>query len=683
MTQNLWSKITATSALEHAWDKVRRNKGAAGGDGISTRQYGNRIKFRLASLSKALATGDFDHGPCKRIDIPKRQGGLRRLTIPPVEDRIVHTAIANVLTPILEPQFEESSFAYRPGRSVQQAVSAIEKWRNEGYCHVIEADIVNYFDNIGHATLLATLNRHLTGFTDIQALMDFLADALEHQATELGTNGKGLVQGSPLSPLLANLYLDVLDEEMRGKGIRIVRFADDFVILCKSSKYLDAAFEELQHVLTAIGLKLHPGKTRSIDFDRGFEFLGYLFVRSLAMPKKDFHGVAEANARPVNQTRPAVRVKPEQEPVKIEHSAPEWETQDSELSTETNSTDTEKSTRYASGERILYVLENGRSLTIQNQSLIISDMEDNTLLAINANKVDRIELGANTKIDQSVIDHCLDGDTRLVFLNGYGESRGRLIANEDRYPALQFMQATACADQEFASNLSRKIVDARIRNQRTQLFRLNRHRDLDDVHLALERMGRHLRKLDYTKDVDQLRGLEGACGAEYWPALGRLCKGIEPPFRRTRPAKNALNAAINFMTAILLRDIRGAVRSAGLHVGFGFLHKPHDYSEAAIYDLMEPFRAPLSEGLPVHLFNARRLREEMFENREDGSIRMDRQARRAIITGYEQAVAKRVNKPAVSGKLAWRPMMRFQALSLAKAYRKKDHELFTPYLMEA
>ncbi len=199
---------------------------------------------------------------------------------------------------------------------------------------------------------------------------------------------------------------------------------------------------------------------------------------------------------------------------------------------------------------------------------------------------------------------------------------------------------------------------------------------------ALAAMGRHLRKLPYAADVPALRGLEGVTAAEYWPALGLLAKGAEQPFRRQRPARTPLNAALNYLAALLARDSYAATLAAGLHPGFGLLHTPRDRADAAVYDLMEPFRAPLAEGLAAFLLNAKRLRPEMFTPTDNG-VRISTAGRRALITGYEQALAKRVNAPGRKVRLAWRPMMRRQAQDMARACRKGDPTLFRPYLMEA
>ena len=160
----------------------------------------------------------------------------------------MHTALAGILSPILEPVFNDGSFGYRPGRGVVDAVERIEQWRKRGYDVVIEADIVRYFDSIDQTLLrpkIAEILSPLPGQAPFMALLDII---LADQARALGTPQQGLVQGSPLSPILANLHLDVLDDEIEEQGVKIVRYADDFVILCKSEKKAERVLAKLETV---------------------------------------------------------------------------------------------------------------------------------------------------------------------------------------------------------------------------------------------------------------------------------------------------------------------------------------------------------------------------------------------------------------------------------------------------
>ena len=660
---SLWQSLLSLRQMDMAWDKVRLNDGCAGGDNLTIQMFQPGAARRLTAIASDLKSGAYQPGPYRILDIAKKKGGHRRLLIPSLADRVVHTGLAQVLSPVLEPHFEESSYAYRPGRSVKQAVQAIERWRNAGFWHVIEADIVGFFDAIRHDLLLTKLETALEDLPGAVEITDLIALVLEHQALQTGIMGRGVAQGSPLSPLLANLYLDAVDEALDGKGVRLVRFADDFVILCKKRPDAQKALNDAEEALHGHGLELHQSGTRIVDFDRGFEFPGHLFVRSFA-----FQQVSDPDEDPIQLLRDIAKED-------ARHEAKE----DQILQAQ----ETQAKAGYDRGIRVLYVTEPGRRVELRNLSFAITGPDGRELAAISHARVDRIEVGPGAKVDADVFEHCLATETELAIVDGFGNLRGTLTMPETDRADLQLKQAAMTLTPGQCVVVARALVDARIRNQRTQLFRLNRRKEIGDVTAALASMGRHLRKLDHMETVDQLRGLEGAAAADYWPALGLLTTGAPTPLRRSRPATDAVNAAINYLTAVLLRDIRAAILASGLHPGFGTLHASRDRADAAVYDLMEPFRAPLTEGLVAFLLNARRLRPEMFHPLPDGGVRISRDARTAIITGYEQAVAKRVNVTGRSLKLAWRPLMRRQAQDLAKALRDGDLAQFQPYLMEA
>ena len=653
---NIWDSLTQPALLDQAWDRVRSNGGCSGGDGVTIAAYQPRAAKRLLGLAHDLNSGTYRPSALRTVDIPKKKGGFRRLLIPSIQDRIVHCALALVLSPILDAQFEDASFAYRPGRSVRQAVDAIEKWRDAGYWHVIEADIVGFFDAIDHDLLLGKLEVALSGRDGATEIVALVAHWLAHLGQETGVPGKGVAQGSPLSPLLANLYLDALDETIEGKGIRLVRFADDFVILAKKRKTAEAALQDVREILGAHGLALHADETRIVDFSRGFEFLGHLFVRSMVLQQVS---------------------DPEEDLIAVLRDVAD---QDSEAAQKADALKKEADSGYDRGARVLYVVEPGRRLGLRNLSYAVFDGETE-LVAISHERVDRIEIGSGVSLDPSVIPLALGSSTDLVFVTRQGQIDGRLERPHTERAGLQMAQARACEDEAHRMRLAGALVEARIRNQRTQLYRLNRRQDNKEVTAAFARMGRHLRKLPAAKSVETLRGIEGAVAAEYWPALGLLCDGAACPFRRSRPAKDPLNAAINYLTALLERDIYAALQSAGLHTGFGLLHAARDYSDAAVYDLMEPFRAPLTEGVAVFLFNARRLTAEMFEPGAE-TTRILQPGIKAIISGYESAISRRINAPGQSVKLAWRPLMRRQALDLAACFRDPEQD-FQAYLMEA
>jgi CRISPR-associated protein Cas1 len=652
---DLWLTTTDLSSLNAAWLRVLANNGAAGGDGMTVPHFAEGVTQRLLRLSTELRTGRWRPGTARAVDIPKRKGGTRRLMIPPVADRVVHGAVALSLSPILDAQFSDASFAYRPGRSVKQALQTVARWRDRGFWHVVEADIVAFFDNVRHDRLLAKLDAALAGHTGAARVGDLVALILEGQAQDSGIAGRGVPQGSPLSPLLSNLYLDALDDAIDDKGLRLIRFADDFIILARKRASAEAALTEARAVLSEEGLEMHATGSRVRDFDRGFEFLGDLFVRGLQMKSADDDY--------------------EEDPVAAMRALAEEDARGEERQ------EIEGRAGYDRGARVLHITEPGRRLIVEGHVFSVLAAGGHSLAGIAPSRVGRIEIGSGVEVSWEAQCLALRHDIPLSIVGSKGETAATWVPRGLDKAGLHMAQARAVLDDGFAASIARALVGARIRNMRTQLFRQNKAPADTDVVAALAALKRHLGKLPGFADVAALRGGEGHAAALYWPALGRLAEGAPLPFRRSRPAADPLNAAVNYLIALLERDMAQAIATSGLHPGFGFLHAARDGNWALVWDMMEPFRTPLTEGLAAYLFNARRLRTEMFDVTPK-EVRIDPAGRRALVQGYETAVARVVNVPGRGQRLAWRPMMRWQALRLAEAVRKGDAALFTPYLME-
>jgi len=250
----VFADALAMRNLETAWSRVFCNGGAAGGDGVTLARFLPNAPARLAQLRQALATGEYSPGPLRRVDVPKKAGGTRTLAIPSVIDRVAQTAIALVLTPMIDTEFEEASFAYRVGRSVRNAIERIKSLHAAGHLFLVDADIERFFDSVPHERLMARLAETMTEGPTTRLIGLWL----EHASA----TGRGLAQGSPISPLLANLYLDRLDEEFAGRGARIVRFADDFVILTEDRAGAEAALGNAERLLAEHGLVLNRDKSR-------------------------------------------------------------------------------------------------------------------------------------------------------------------------------------------------------------------------------------------------------------------------------------------------------------------------------------------------------------------------------------------------------------------------------------
>jgi RNA-directed DNA polymerase len=276
---SLWDKVCDRGTLAASWEGVARNRGAAGGDGVSIERFAAHAERYLDELVAELQAGRHRPSAVRRMYIPKSGGGKRPLGIPTVKDRIVQGALKRVLEPIFEWEFRPESYGFRPGRGAKDALREVDAALKAGRHWVVDADLKGYFDNIPHDALMEEVQARISDGR-VLALIDAYLKADILDGLEQWTPTGGTPQGAVISPLLANLYLHGLDCRMSERGYRIVRYADDFVILCRDETEARAALHEVQTWCAARRLTLHPDKTHIGDCRRsgeGFEFLGYRF----------------------------------------------------------------------------------------------------------------------------------------------------------------------------------------------------------------------------------------------------------------------------------------------------------------------------------------------------------------------------------------------------------------------
>lgn len=286
---SLMDKAWKTENLQSATKQVLRHRGGAGVDGLSCEQYRRQAPERLKRLQERIKNGSYTPPPVKRVWIPKLGSKeLRPLGIPTVEDRIVQTAVRNVIEPIFERTFAEHSYGFRPGRGAKDALRRVDQLLKAGKVWVVDADLKGYFDSIPQDQLLGAVAEHVSD----GALLDLLGRMLRQGVMESGQDWQptdtGTPQGAVVRPLLANIYLNPLDHLMAGMGKEMVRYADDLVVLCETEQEAREVLETLRQWAGAAGRTLHPAKTRMVDATQkgGFDFLGYHFERGHRWPRQ-------------------------------------------------------------------------------------------------------------------------------------------------------------------------------------------------------------------------------------------------------------------------------------------------------------------------------------------------------------------------------------------------------------
>lgn len=283
----LIDKVFSERNLMAAYQQVARNKGAAGVDHVTTEVFGRQLPESIWQLIDALKADTYRPQAIRRVHIPKPgTQETRPLGIPTVRDRVVQAAMVNVIEPIFERDFAERSYGFRPDRDCKDALRRVDALLKAGYVHVVDADLKRYFDSIPHDRLMERLKTKIADGR-VLSLIDSFLQASILEGTAEWTPATGAPQGAVLSPLLSNVYLDPLDHLLAQSGFEMIRYADDFVILCRTAEDAAKALELVQRWVCDNRLTLHPTKTRIVDaLTDCFEFLGYTFHGQAHWPRK-------------------------------------------------------------------------------------------------------------------------------------------------------------------------------------------------------------------------------------------------------------------------------------------------------------------------------------------------------------------------------------------------------------
>ena len=275
-TGSLMEQLLSSENLNAAYLQVVRNKGAAGVDGMEYTELQKHLSENGENIKEQLRTRKYKPQPVRRVEIPKSDGGVRKLGVPTVTDRFIQQAIAQALTPIFEEQFHNHSYGFRPNRCAQQAVIKALEMMNDGHSWIVDIDLERFFDTVDHDKLMTIIGRTIKDGDVISIIRKFLVSGImvdgEYEDSVIGTP-----QGGNLSPLLANIMLNELDKEMEARGLDFVRYADDCIIMVGSRQAAERVMRSItRYIEEKLGLKVNAGKSR-IDKPKGIKYLGFGF----------------------------------------------------------------------------------------------------------------------------------------------------------------------------------------------------------------------------------------------------------------------------------------------------------------------------------------------------------------------------------------------------------------------
>lgn len=319
----LLEKILHKDNLNRAFKRVKANKGAPGVDGMTIDETAQYLRENQKELIGRIKKGKYTPSPVRRVEIPKPDGGVRKLGIPTVTDRVIQQAIAQQLMPIYEPKFADGSYGYRPGRSAKDAILKVKEYAEQGYTYAVALDLSKYFDTLNHTRLLNILREDVKDERVIQMIKRYLKSGVMENGVVMETE-EGSPQGGNLSPLLANIYLNEFDWEYQRRGVPCIRYADDIVLLAKSKRASERLLESSTKYLEE-GLKLtvnrDKSRTVSVFAIRNFKFLGFalgrngsgIYIRVHPKSWKKF----KTNLKSLSSRRRVQSIKPSLEKIKV------------------------------------------------------------------------------------------------------------------------------------------------------------------------------------------------------------------------------------------------------------------------------------------------------------------------------------------------------------------------------
>lgn len=648
-SESWMARISEARNLSAAREAVAKAGKSPGVDDVDRDVFLDALTLRRANLQEALLTGTYRPPPLRGLLLRKPSGGVRALAIPTMEDRFVQRACFNVLAPALDELLEECSFGYRRGLSRENAVRRAQRAKDEGYTFALDADLHAFFDTVSWELLESRLRAYL-GQDPKDPLIDLLmtwVKAPVHFADREIQRSAGLPQGAVVSPMLANLYLDPFDELVESLGVRLVRYADDFMIFCRSPEQVTEVRAKVVEELERLRLRLSDAKTEETSFERGFEFLGYLFCKSVCLQKrrsKDDATLVLDGPGTLDELR---ELTADEAKGWVGELLADLSPQADTTEPSDASTDAFAATRAFRGtvapnapeRRSVYVVSNGLKLSGGHRGLRI--YEGDKLTAEHAwSTISEIVVLGGHYLTASTFQQALKHRVPIALYSRGAKPLGMVLPERVRTPSpMTRTHWKWHLNEEHHTRPAVSLIEAKIHNQRL----LTRYQPGDNTALRdkLHELGQAASR---AQSIGRLRALEGQAARAYFAAFARwLPADVGFRGRSGQGAIDPVNAVLNLLYTNLFRLCWLAAINTGLDPYLGVLHVGRDRYAALAADLQEPFRF-LCDRLVLELFHREILTAKDFDHpsKGPGFLRLQTPALKRVLTEWEARLEAKV-----------------------------------------
>lgn len=664
-------------ALNRAWNRVRENDGCAGADGVTIQRFSCLLDAEWEELKQSVEHGQYRALPLLPIVITKHPGSTetRTLMVPSVRDRVLQTSIGFHLGTVFEDEFLDCSFAYRPHRSVNSAIARIRFLHAHGYQFTASADIASFFDRVNHEQLRERLHARIRN-SQLIDLLDGWIQASVWDGSSIKPLTAGIPQGSPISPLLANFYLEDFDLALENAGMKLIRYADDFLVLARDRQSAVNAIAIAANQLEKLQLILKQQKTHIASFDEGFRFLGALFSGADVWIPWERH---------TRQSR--LLAMPHPMPASLVHrwlEPPEATAMAQALAAARHRPTKKTGTNATSAEdndvAFLYLTQQGSVLRKIGNRLIV-EKDETILLDVPYHKLEVVLLFGNIQVTTQAMAELLDVGIPIGLLSRSGELRGRLEPALGKNVPLRLAQFDLYHDAARSLTLARSLVAAKLTNSAQVLSSFGDREQIrsPESAVAVKQLLDASTTTASAPTLDVLNGIEGSMARLYFDVLMRRNKSVFTwPGRQKHPATDPLNALLSFAYTLVGNELAGLVEGVGLDSYIGSLHQINYGRRSLALDLVEIFRAPLADRFVLTLINRRQFSEADFEPSDKDGLYLRPESCKRFLGEYEYWMLHAPFGTISKNAAGFRPVLRATVEAYAAALR--NNTPFQPWL---